>query len=83
VEIDLGEEMEIANVLINEYYPRTREFTIEARTENKESKTIAEGKTIGCELEINFEKPIKTRYVRLNIISATDVPTINEFQIFR
>lgn len=44
-------------------------------------RTIYFGTTIGADFIAKFE-PVTARYVRLNILEATDVPTIWEVQLF-
>ncbi len=43
--------------------------------------TIHRGTTIGANFTAKFE-PVKAQHVRLNILKATDVPTIWEVQLF-
>jgi len=79
--IDLGQECAIGRVVINEIaYPRTLEFAVEWQ-DNGTWKELARGTTIGEEKTIDFT-PVKARHVRLNILKASEVPTIEEFQIF-
>jgi hypothetical protein len=44
-------------------------------------ETFASGTTIGKNAEIPFES-VTAQQVRLNILGATDSPTICEFQLF-
>jgi hypothetical protein len=60
-------------------FSRTEEFTIEYKAGN-EWKTLHKGTTINGTREYTFP-PVTTRYVRLNIIKANEVPTIEEFQV--
>jgi hypothetical protein len=61
-------------------YAWTKKFEIQAKV-NGEWKTVAAGTTIGAEKEVTFPAPVKAQGFRLNIIEATNVPTINEFQL--
>jgi alpha-L-fucosidase len=44
-------------------------------------KELARGTTIAGEKESKFQ-PVTARYVRLNILKATEVPTIEEFDLY-
>ncbi len=82
LEVDLGRVQEIGGVIIVEdEFPRTQEFTVTGRT-SAESPwlLLAEGGQIGGVKTIRF-KPVKSRYVRLNIIEANEVPTLEEFRV--
>ena len=59
---------------------RVEKFEIQAQVENG-WKTVVAGKRMGDLFEETFE-PIKTRRVRLNILNATEGPTLWEFQVF-
>ncbi len=83
IEIDLGEETAISRILIDESsFPRTTSWSLEIRKEDGWRKTVADGEKLGADKEIAFEKPIMSRYFRLCIHSASEVPTINEIQLF-
>ena len=77
--------MEVKKVVITEIsYPRTKSFRIEVRqNETDEWTTVYEGTTITQQnFTIPFEKPVTARFVRLNILKATEVPTIEEFSVY-
>jgi hypothetical protein len=81
VEIDLGEELEVASVILDDRpYMRARKFALQVK-EAGVWKTLASGTTIGARKRPQFEV-ITARYFRLNIESATDVPTVSEFQLY-
>jgi len=61
-------------------YHRTREFAIEYES-NGEWKTAVTGTQIPS-TKIEFASPLQSSKFRLNIKSATEVPTINEFQLY-
>ena len=85
IEVDLTEPMEVKKVVISEIaYPRTRQFKIEVRSrETDEWQTVYQGTTIEkANFTVPFEKPVTARFVRLNILEATEVPTIEEFTVF-
>jgi len=79
--VDLGQECAICRVVIKEIAcPRTQEFAVEWQ-DGGTWKELARGTTIGEEKTIDF-MPAKARHVRLNILKSSDVPTIEEFQVF-
>ena len=81
LEIDLGEEMEIAGAMVSEIeWPETREFVLDAKVGGL-WKELAHGTTIGAAKEMEFA-PVKARLVRLNITKAAMAININEFQIY-
>jgi alpha-L-fucosidase len=80
LEVDLGRPATFNRVKINEEYDRVREFELQYR-EGGRWKTFARGTKLGHDYSKQFE-PVKARYVRLNILNATDGPTICEFQLF-
>ncbi|MDO4856516.1 MAG: alpha-L-fucosidase [Thermoguttaceae bacterium] len=85
IEVDLTQPTEVKKVVISEIaYPRTTRFRIEVRSsETDEWTTVYEGKTIARQnFIIPFEKPVEARFVRLNILDATEVPTIEEFSVY-
>jgi len=78
--VDLGEEATFDAVLVLESpWDRVRKFRLE-RLDGEEWVAFHEGTTLGDGL-ITFE-PVTSRHVRLNILEATNVPTIWEFQVF-
>lgn len=81
IAVDLGRAIAIDRVVIHEIgYPRTQEFAIEWN-DGGIWREIAHGTTIGEEKELRFA-PLRARQVRLNILRASEVPTIEEFQVF-
>jgi alpha-L-fucosidase len=79
LEVDLGEQMSFDRAIIQEAYARVRSFSIEIKEQGK-WKTIFRGGTIGDSLSVSFQEA-NARFVRLNILEATDGPTIWEFQL--
>lgn len=81
LEVDLGREEAIGRVEIIEVaHPRTREFSVEVQTDGA-WKEVLRGTTIGGRR--SHEIPAtRARVVRLNILQADEVPTIEEFQLF-
>jgi alpha-L-fucosidase len=82
LEIDLGKPARIASAMIDEAgYGRTQKFEIQAK-QGDAWITVAGGTTIGDQKHILFAQPVQAQLFRLNILDATEVPTISEFQLF-
>jgi alpha-L-fucosidase len=82
LEIDLGKPTTFSRVRIDEWAgggKRIQSFQLQYRDGNQ-WKTFHQGTTIGQLWETTFA-PITAQCVRLNILEATEGPTINEFQI--
>jgi alpha-L-fucosidase len=79
-EVDLGKPTTFNCVKISEAYDRVREFELQCKDANR-WKTFVSGTKIGSDYSQQIE-PVTARYVRLNILKATDGPTIWEFQLF-
>jgi len=80
LEVDLGSPQAFERVRIDEAYGRRVEaFELQAK-QGDTYKTFAKGKRIGPDFEIKFE-PVTAQIVRLNILKASDGPTITEFEI--
>ena len=79
LEIDLQEARTFDTVVINEGWDRIRRFQLQYESEGK-WRIFLEGTLIGSDYEKKF-KPVTARRVRLNILEATDGPTLWEFQI--
>ena len=80
LEVDLGETKRFDRALIQESYDRIRSYELQVK-DGSEWKTIHKGDRIGKILQLKFT-PVTARYVRLNILDATDGPTIWEFHLF-
>ncbi len=81
LQVDLGKPTAFNRVMINEACPpgRIQKFQLE-RLEGDAWKPFFEGKTVGEKGEFKFET-VTAQQVRLNILEATEGPTIWEFQI--
>ncbi len=78
--VDLGAAKLIGGVEIREIgFPRTEEFVVEYRTDG-EWKTLVKGTAIGGRKTFTFT-PVTARHVRLTIIRAKEVPTLEEFRV--
>jgi len=74
-------ETRIGQALVKELgFQRTQEFAIEYK-DGETWKELVKGTTIAGEKTFTFA-PVSARYVRLNILKANEVPTIEEFQLF-
>jgi alpha-L-fucosidase len=81
LEVDLGQPTSIASVFIDEAYPgRVRKFELQYKT-GAEWKTLLSGTRLGAGFSKSFT-PVTAQHVRLNILDASEGPTINEFQLF-
>ena len=83
LEVDLGQSATFASVCIDEcvdFGQRVRAFELQYRSGDA-WKTFYKGSTIGPEFTAKFD-PIRARHVRLNILDASEGPTIYEFQLF-
>jgi len=90
VEIDLGEAKRFSKVSIWEHWGNrsrlggfsgnTKKFELQIEKDGQ-WQTIYSGTTIGIDYWASF-KPVKARQVRLNIIKATDVPSIWEMGLY-
>ena len=81
LQVDLGKPQLIGSAEINEAYAgRIQEFELEAMIDGH-WWAIAHGTGVGPNRKIAFP-PVRTQSVRLNIIRATEGPTISEFKLF-
>ena len=81
-EIDLGVETSVSRAMIDESgWNRVRKYEIQYKN-GSDWKTVYSGTTIGSKKEISFD-PVKAQHFRLNIIEATEGPTIWEIQLYK
>jgi alpha-L-fucosidase len=81
LEVDLGRPQTIDRASIREAYAhRVEKFELQTQ-EGDAWKTFARGDRIGEEFTIRFEA-VTTQVVRLDIVAASEGPTIWEFQVF-
>jgi alpha-L-fucosidase len=81
IAIDLGKETSIGRaVVVETSFPRTRKFVLEWKSGDT-WKELYRGTTIAGTRAYDFT-PVTARHVRLSILQASDVPTIDEFQVF-
>lgn len=80
LEVDLGAPVTISRAVIKEAFDRVQSFELQQKVGDT-WETFAKGSGIGERREVKF-KPVTAQYVRLNILEATDGPTLWEFQWF-
>ena len=80
LEVDLGKPETFDRASLIEEFDRVRRFELQWK-DGEKWETFARGEKIGDQLTVQF-KPVTARIVRLNILEATDGPTICEFQLF-
>ena len=78
--VDLGSPQTIDRAALSEYTPRIQEFVIEYQKDGQ-WQAAARGKRAGEDFEMKFA-PVTAQVWRLNILKASDGPTIWEFQLF-
>ena len=79
LELDLGKPVTFGRVAIDEEFDRVRRFELQSK-DGDTWKTVLQGTRIGEQYSQDFQ-PVTAQYVRLNILEATDGPTICEFQL--
>ena len=79
LEVDLGKPVQFSRVAISEAYDRVRRFELQYK-DGQTWKTCLKGSRIGEHYAKDFS-PVTARHVRLNILDATDGPTLWEFQL--
>jgi alpha-L-fucosidase len=78
--VDLGSPTTFDRALISEAFDRVRGFELQYK-DGEDWRTFGRGTTIGKKLRLAFE-PTTARFIRLNILNATEGPSIWEFQLF-
>jgi alpha-L-fucosidase len=79
LKVDMGKPVTFNRIKISEEFDRIRKFELQY-INDEQWKTIIDGTTIGSDYVKDFE-PVTAKLVRLNILDATDGPTIWEFQL--
>jgi alpha-L-fucosidase len=79
LEVDMGEPATFNQVKIAEEYDRVQKFELQYES-GSQWKSLLRGTRIGAAYSKVFE-PVTARRARLNILDATDGPTIWEFQL--
>ena len=81
LQADLGKPKTFGRLRVSEAYDRTRRFALQVK-EGSTWRTVHSGTTLGEDYSAGFE-PVTARIARLNILEATDVPTIWEVQLYK
>ena len=82
IAVDYAKPRTVAGVRISEAYAnRVQQFEFQYRA-GDEWKTIFSGTTLGSHFERSFA-PVSAREFRLNILEASDGPTINEIELLK
>jgi alpha-L-fucosidase len=80
LEVNLGAPTRVGRAVVDEgNWNRVRQFEIQVFQDGA-WKTVASGSAIGSAKGITFT-PVTARVFRLNILKATEVPTICEFEV--
>ncbi len=79
VAVTLNSPRTVRSVTISEAYDRVRKFEFQRR-DRGEWKTVFTGTTLGSHFHNEFA-PITGQEFRLNVLDATDGPTINEIEL--
>jgi alpha-L-fucosidase len=79
--VDLRQPTKVSRAVIDEAYEgRIQKFEIQAQI-GENWQTVYAGETVGRDCTCNFP-PVTTQHIRLNILEATEGPTIWEFQVY-
>ena len=82
LQVDAGGPVTVSRVFLSEFADRISKFQIEYKGQEADPwKTALAGTTIGSSYSAAFP-PVRGRYFRLNILDASDAPTVYEFQAF-
>ena len=84
LEVDLGKTQTFSKVAIHEWEganKRIQQFEVQCK-DTGDWTTLFAGTTIGPDFQHSFPA-VSARLLRLNILAATDGPTIDEFEIFK
>ena len=81
LEVDLGKPMTFDRADIGETYDRVQSFELQY-LDGRQWKTFCHGTTIGEQLSTPAFDAITAQHVRLNILDASEGPSINQFQLY-
>lgn len=79
IEVDLEEERSVGRIVIDQYEPRIEEYELQLRR-GGEWVTFHRGSKLEKKATIRFE-PVAARRFRLNVLKASEGPTIYEIQL--
>jgi len=77
IEVDLGAPATVCRAMIDEWAPRIQQYELQYQADGK-WVTFHEGTTLGGGAKVQFP-PVTAQVFRLNILKASEGPTINEF----
>ena len=80
LEVELRKPMKFSKVRIHECVNGISKFELQIKKKDQ-WQTIHKGTTVGEDYSAKF-KPVTAQHVRLNVIEATNVPTIWEIKLF-
>ena len=81
IEVDLGQPQRLGRAVIcKECGSRIQQFELQAK-EGNAWKTFARGNQVGEHCTLRFP-PVTAQVVRLNILEASEGPTLSELQLF-
>lgn len=83
--VDLGAEKVIRRIRLTEpaEYARISRFAVQVKTSAGSWQEIAAGTTIKGAKELDLPAPVRGREFRVEILDASDSPTLAEFQLFQ
>jgi alpha-L-fucosidase len=83
IQADLASPTLIGRLAVSEAFAgRVRKFELQYRISEEQAwQTALTGTELGENFEADFE-PVTARWVRLNILEATEGPTLNEVRLF-
>lgn len=84
ISVNLGSSVSVGRVIIKEInYQRVTSYKLQYSNDGSTYTDIAgtSGSSIGANKTISFS-PVTAKYIRLYINSSSDVPTINEIQVY-
>ena len=80
LEVDLGRPTTFSRAWLDEVYDRVRSFELQYK-DGQQWKTFYKGTTIGQQYATPTFAPVTAQNVRLNVLDASDGPTITEFEL--
>lgn len=78
LELEYLRPVTLVGARVREHYERIRKFELQVRTDGT-WQTVATGTTVGRDFEQRFER-VTARGIRLNILDATEGPSIDSFE---
>ncbi|WP_282940003.1 discoidin domain-containing protein [Paenibacillus sp. RC67] len=80
--VDLGSSQTYSKVVIQETnFANITSFKLQSSNDGSTFTDITSGTTIGASKTITFS-PVTSRYIRLNVVSASDEANVNEFEVY-